>query len=209
MNESQHEFLTVALTGGIATGKTSVLARFAACGVPTIDADQLAREVVKPGSAAWKALRERFGPDSLGSGGELDRQALAVVVFADPAARRDLEAIIHPEVYEKIVRWFVEIRAQGDHRFGIADIPLLYETNREVHFDRVIVTACDPDTQVQRVMARGPATEAEARQRLAAQRPIAEKATRADFVIWTDGTPAQTDRQVEAAYHFLGGANVQ
>ena len=209
MNESQHEFLRVALTGGIATGKTSVLARFTARGVPTIDADRLAREVVKPDSAAWKALRERFGPDILGSGGELDRPALAAVVFADPAARRDLEAIIHPEVYEKIVRWLMEIRAQGDHRFGIADIPLLYETNREGHFDRVIVTACDPDTQVQRIMARGPVTEAEARQRLAAQRPIAEKVTRADFVIWTDGPPAQTDRQVEELYHFLIGANVQ
>ena len=197
------EFLRVALTGGIATGKTYVLARLAALGVPTIDADVLARKVVQPGSAAWKALGERFGPDILESTGELNRKTLAAIVFRDPAARRDLEAIIHPGVYEKIGQWFAALRAEGDHRFGIADIPLLYETIRAAEFDRVIVTACDPQTQVRRVVARGHATEDEAEQRLAAQQSIAEKVARADFVIWTDRTRAQTDREVEALYHTL------
>ena len=197
------EFLRVALTGGIATGKTYVLARLAALGVPTIDADVLAREVVQPGSAAWKALEERFGPDILESTGELDRKTLAAIVFRDPAARRDLEAIVHPGVYEKIGQWFAALRAESDHRFGIADIPLLYETNHAADFDRVIVTACDPQTHVRRVVARGHATQDEAEQRLAAQQPIAEKVARADFVIWTDRTRAQTDQQVDEVFRTL------
>ena len=98
--------------------------------------------------------------------------------------------IIHPDVYAHITTWFAALQARGDHPFGIADIPLLYETDHASDFDRVIVTACDPETQVQRVMARAGATEAEARQRLAAQWPTAEKVARADVVIRTDGTLA-------------------
>ncbi len=196
-------FLRVALTGGIATGKTVALARFAALGVPTLDADVLARDVVTPGSAALDAVRQRFGLAVLTSNGALDRKALAAIVFNDPIARRDLEAIIHPHVSAQITTWFAALQARGDHPFGIADIPLLYETNRAADFDRVIVTACDPETQVQRVMARAGATEAEARQRLAAQRPTAEKVARADLVIRTDGTLADTDRQVEELYREL------
>ena len=196
-------FLRVALTGGIATGKTVALARFAALGVPTLDADELARDVVTPGSAACHAVRQRFGPAVLTSNGALDRKALAAVVFNDPIARRDLEAIIHPDVHAQITTWFAALQARGDHPFGIADIPLLYETNHAADFDRVIVTACDPETQVQRVMARAGATEVEARQRLAAQWPTAEKVARADVVIRTDGTLAETDRQVEELYREL------
>ncbi len=196
-------FLRVALTGGIATGKTVALGRFAALGVPTLDADELARDAVRPGSAALDAVRQRFGPAVLTSHGALDRKALAAIVFNDPIARRDLEAIIHPSVYAHITTWFAALQARGDHPFGIADIPLLYETNRAADFDRVIVTACDPETQVQRVMARAGATEAEARQRLAVQRPTAEKVARADLVIRTDGTLADTDRQVEELYREL------
>ncbi len=196
-------FLRVALTGGIATGKTVALARFAALGVPTLDADELARDVVTPGSTACHAVRQRFGPAVLTSNGALDRKALAAVVFNDPIARRDLEAIIHPNVYAQITTWFAALQARGNHPVGIADIPLLYETNRAADFDRVIVTACAPETQVQRVMARAGATEAEARQRVAAQWTTAEKVARADLVIRTDGTLAETDRQVDELYREL------
>jgi dephospho-CoA kinase len=198
----KHHVLKVALTGGIASGKTYCLERFAALGVPTIDADDLAREVVEPGTAGFDAVMARFGPSVLGSDGALDRAALGRVVFADAAARQDLEAIIHPLVYEAISRWYERFRADGV-RFAVADIPLVYETRREKHFDRVVVTACRPEQQLERLMARSGLAEAEARQRLAAQLPIGEKARRADYTIDTSGSTDKTDREVYAVWKAL------
>ncbi len=192
-----------ALTGGIATGKSYVLAQFTALGIPTLDADRLARQVVEPGQPAWQAIRERFGPAVFDATGRLDRRALASLVFADPAARRDLEAIVHPPVYGAIEMWFAELAREGRHRVAIADIPLLYETGRAGAFDVVIVVACEPAEQIARLMARDGLSEAEARQRLAAQWPIADKLARADFVIRTDGPFEETDRQVRAVYQAL------
>jgi len=185
----------IALTGGIATGKSYVRARFEALGVPTLDSDVLARQAVAPGTPGLVAVINRFGQDVLDATSSLDRRKLSAIVFSDPAARRDLEAIIHPAVREETERWFASLEAHG-HAFGIADIPLLYEVGRHVDFDAVIVAACDPETQVRRVMSRDHITEAEARQRLAAQLPIDEKVRRADHVIRTEGTVAETDRQV-------------
>jgi len=185
----------VALTGGIATGKSHVRAEFDALGVPTIDADVLARLAVAPGTAGLAAVVERFGRGMLDARGELDRRRLASIVFADAGARRDLEAIIHPQVQRATDDWFAAIDPAA-HPVAIADVPLLYEVGRDRAFDRVIVVACDPETQVRRVMARDQVTEAEARQRLAAQLPIEDKVRRASFVIRTDGTVEETDRQV-------------
>jgi dephospho-CoA kinase len=189
--------IRVALTGGIASGKSHVQALFARLGVPTIDADQLARHAVVPGSQGLTAIAERFGPLVLDNSGALDRRALAAIVFADPAARRDLEAIVHPSVQQSTNRWF-ETLDPAAHVYAIADIPLLYEVGRDRDFAKVIVAACDPDTQVARVIARDALTEAEARQRLAAQMPIADKVSRADFVIDTEGSFDDTERQVRA-----------
>lgn len=189
--------LRVALTGGIATGKSHVLRRLAALGVPTIAADDLAREVVRAGGPAWRELRARFGPGVFTSDGELDRRRLGEIVFADETARRDLEAIIHPRVYAAIQAWFQTTEAAARSRFAVADIPLLFETGREADFDRVIVTACAADTQVERLMKRDGLPEPEARSRLAAQLPTEPKAAGADFVIRTDGRPEDTDRQVD------------
>jgi dephospho-CoA kinase len=185
----------VALTGGIATGKSYVRAQFEKLGVPTIDADTLAREAVAPGTAGLAAVVDRFGPAVLSSSGVLDRQKLASIVFMDPAARRDLEAIVHPAVRDATDAWF-DALDPARYSLAIADIPLLYEVGRDRDFDAVIVTAVDPETQVRRVVERDDATEAEARQRLAAQLPIEEKVARADYVIRTDGTFEQTDAQV-------------
>jgi dephospho-CoA kinase len=192
----------VALTGGIATGKSHVRARLAALGVPTIDADVLAREVVAPGTAGLASVVERFGADVLNVTGALDRRKLAAIVFADAAARHDLEAIIHPAVQRATDDWFAALDP-ATHPFAIADIPLLYEVGRDRAFDAVIVAACDPETQVRRVMARDEVTEAEARQRLAAQLPIEEKVRRADFVILTEGTVEETDQQVRRVHQRL------
>src|SRR5688572_24330387 len=151
----------IALTGGIASGKSYVRTQFAKLGVPTIDADTIARQVVAPGTAAFTDVVRRFGHGILGPSGSLDRQRLAAIVFADPAARRDLEAIVHPAVRAETEQQFSLIAA-GDAPFAIADIPLLYEVGRDRDFAAVIVAACEPHTQLQRVMARDAVTAAEA-----------------------------------------------
>jgi dephospho-CoA kinase len=187
-----------------ATGKSHVRALFAALGVPTIDSDTLAREAVAPNTPGLFAVVERFGRTVLDATGTLDRRALAAIVFADADARRDLEAIVHPSVRAATDRWFASL-ASGNHPYAIADIPLLYEVGRERDFERVIVTACDPETQVRRVMARDGASEAEARQRLAAQLPIAEKVQRADYVVNTEASMEATAAQVRAVDQELRG----
>jgi dephospho-CoA kinase len=191
----------VALTGGIATGKSYVRGRFEALGVPTIDADALARQALAPGTPELAAVVARFGEDVLDPSGALDRKRLANIVFNDPDARRDLEAIVHPGVVAVTNAWFERL---GDTvPFAIADIPLLYEVGRNRDFELVIVAACDSETQVRRVMHRDGVTEAEARQRLAAQLPIAEKVARADYVIDTSGTHEETAEQVRRVYDQL------
>jgi dephospho-CoA kinase len=193
--------LRVALTGGIATGKSFCLGLFGSLGVPVIDADLLSRAAVAPGSAALSAVASRFGPSVLAPDGTLDRAALGRIVFGDRAARADLEAIVHPEVYRRISGWFVTLPAGT--RLAIADIPLLFETGHEHDFDRVIVCACDPAEQLRRVMARDRLSEREARARLDAQWPIAAKIRRADHVIVTDRTIAETESQVRTLYERL------
>jgi dephospho-CoA kinase len=178
-----------------------VRARFDDLGVPTIDADVLAREAVAPGTPGLTAIVARFGPDVVDEQGALDRRKLATLAFADAAARHDLETIIHPVVRQRIDAWFDSLDAR--HPFAIADIPLLFETHREREFDAVIVTACDPATQITRVMARDSVSEDDARRRVAAQLPIDEKIRRADYVIDTNGTPTETEAQVRQVYRKI------
>ena len=185
----------IALTGGIATGKSHVRARFEALGVPTIDSDVLARQAVAVGSPGLAKVVERFGPGILDASGALDRHKLGSIVFADAAARHDLEHIIHPDVQRATSAWFESLPPH--HAFAIADIPLLYEIGRDRDFDAVIVAACDRETQLQRVMKRDGLSETDARRRIAAQLPIDEKVQRADFVIRTDGPFDETNRQVD------------
>jgi len=193
--------LRAALTGGIATGKSYCLQRFASLGAATIDADVLAREAVAPGSAGLRAVAERFGAGVIAAEGHLDRPALGRLVFADSKARAALEAIIHPEVYRRIREWYANLPASA--AVAIADIPLVFETGHNHDFDDVIVCACSPEEQVRRVMARDGLPEPEARARLAAQWPIAEKVARASRVIWTDRGFSETDRQVADVYTAL------
>ncbi|MBM3820146.1 MAG: dephospho-CoA kinase [Acidimicrobiia bacterium] len=192
----------IALTGGIATGKSYVREQFERLGVPTIDSDQLSREAVAPGTPGLAAVVERFGRGVLQPEGSLDRHKLAAVVFADKDARLALEAIIHPAVRQATERWFKSLDP-ARHPFAIADIPLLYEVGRDRDFEKVIVVASAPETQVRRVMERDGASEEEARQRIAAQLPIEDKVRRADYVIRTDGTCEETDRQVSAVLKEL------
>ena len=194
----------IALTGGIATGKSHVRAEFERLGVPTIDSDLLARDAVAPETLGLSRVVERFGATVIDPDGTLNRKQLASIVFSDPLARRDLEAIVHPFVRVATDRWFASLHGSG-HAFAIADIPLLYEGGRDTHFDAVIVAACDEDTQRRRVVARDKVSEAEARLRINAQLPIDEKVRRADYVIRTDASPEDTRRQVQEVYRRVGG----
>ena len=190
----------VALTGGIATGKSHCLAHFAHLGVPVVDADELARAAVSPGSAALTAIASRFGSSLIQPDGELDRKALGHIVFPDPDARKDLEAIIHPFVYRAINDWFASLESSAG--FGLADIPLLYETGHERDFDRVVVAACSEEQQVERLRGRG-LTQNEARQRIASQSPLAGKVARADYVINTSRSVEETNQRIEEVWKNL------
>jgi dephospho-CoA kinase len=196
--------LRVALTGGLASGKSFCLAAFARLGAPVIDADTLARDVVEPGTPGLGRVVRRFGPQVLGPDGRLDRGALAAIVFANDDARRDLEGIVHPEVYGAIARWFDSLSSAPA---GIAEIPLLYETHHAEDFDCVVVAACRREVQAQRARARG-MSDLEIDRRLAAQLPLDDKRRRADYVIDTDGTPAQTERQVTEIWNRFGADRI-
>lgn len=195
--------LRVALTGGIATGKSYCLARFAEAGAPTIDADILARQAVAPGTAGFDAVRSRFGAAVVTADGTLDREALGRVVFSDQDSRRVLEAIVHPAVWAAIGRWFDTVARGGQHRVAIADIPLLYETGHEGDFDAVVVASCTPDQQIARLIARAKLSREDAARRIAAQLPVADKARRAGYVIDTSGSLEETDAQVRQVWTQL------
>ena len=193
--------LRAAITGGIGTGKSFCLERFAALGAAVIDADVLAREAVSPHSPGLAAVAQRFGPGVVRPDGSLNRAALGHIVFKNPALRAHLEAIIHPEVYRRIGEWFANL--PGGTRLAIADIPLLFETGHEHDFERVIVVACRPEEQLRRVMDRDRLSEDQARARIAAQWPIEDKVKRADHVIYTDGTFEETTASVKALFQVL------
>ena len=190
--------LHVGLTGGIATGKSYVTRRLDQAGIPTIDADRLAREAVAPGSPGLRALVTRFGREMLTEAGALDRTKLAALVFQDAGARADLEAIVHPEVRRRIADWQHSLVRDGYQGPLVADIPLLFETGRTGDFDVIVVVACDRALQRARLMARDGLSAVEADQRIAAQWAIADKVRDADYVVSTDGTFADTDMQVDA-----------
>jgi dephospho-CoA kinase len=194
--------LKVALTGGIATGKSYVLDRFRHLGVPCLDADALAHGVMSQGTEATQAIATRFGADILDVNGAVNRKKLAAIVFADASTRRDLEAIVHPAVYRAIAAGLRAFEIIGDSPLAVVDVPLLHETGHADAFDRVVATVCPPATQLARLVARG-LSEPEGLQRLAAQMPAEEKAARADFVIRTDGTREETDAQVERIWRKL------
>jgi len=192
----------VALTGGIATGKSVVGRALRQEGVATVDADELAREAVAPGSPGLAAVVARFGAGVTKADGTLDRAALAALVFADAAARADLERLVHPRVRAGI-NGFLAALPPGTP--GIAEIPLVYETGWAPTFDVVVVVACRPATQRLRLMARDGLSAEEADRRLAAQWPIEDKVRLADLVVMTDGDMPSTLRAARELAGWLRG----
>jgi len=186
----------IALTGGIATGKSYVATRMREAGVPIVDADVLSREVVAPGTPGLAAVRKRFGPDAVRRDGTMDRVRVGQIVFKDKRARLDLEAIIHPAVQKAIDQFFTGLPKRTP--FAVADVPLLFETGREKEFQAVIVVACPRDMQLQRLMERNKLSREDADRRVGAQLPIDQKVKKATYVIRTDGSFAETDAQIDA-----------
>lgn len=176
----------VGLTGGIATGKSTVSRLFVECGAHLIDADVLAREAVAPGTAACREIAAVFGRDMLRQDGSADRERLGAVVFADPAKRARLEAIIHPYVFAEEERQCRAITEKDPQAIVLFDAALLIETGAHRRKDRVIVVTADEPTQLQRLMARNHLAEEEAHRRIRSQMPLADKVAVADYVI--DGT---------------------
>lgn len=191
--------MRIGLTGGIASGKSVVAARLAELGAVVIDADVLAREVVAAGTPGLAAVVARFGPSVL-AGEELDRGTLGRLVFADPAARADLEQIIHPAV-----RWrAAEIEAAAPAGAVVVHaIPLLVETGQQDDFDLCVVVDCDPARQVARLRARDGLTAEEAQARLSAQARRAERLAAADVVLGNDGAVTELIAQVDALWSGL------
>ena len=173
----------IGLTGGIATGKSYVAGKIKEAGVPIVDADVLAREVVAAGTPGLAAVRKRFGPDAVRRDGTMDRVRIAQIVFKDKRARLDLEAIIHPAVQRAIDDFFAQLPKRTP--FAVADVPLLFETKREGQFQEVVVVACPREMQLARLMERNKLSREDAERRLGAQLPIDQKVKKATHVIRT------------------------
>ncbi|MCA9586783.1 MAG: dephospho-CoA kinase [Myxococcales bacterium] len=184
------------LTGGIASGKSAVARRLRARGVPVIDADQLAREAVMPGTPGLSAIVATFGDGVLDAEGKLDRKALASLVFGDDAKRAALNAIVHPRVTALTMERAAALAERGEP-LACYEAALLVENGVADAFRPLVVVSAPADVQIARAMARDGATEAEARARLAAQAPLAAKAAAADHVIDNRGTLEDLDRRTD------------
>jgi dephospho-CoA kinase len=175
--------LKVGLTGGIASGKSTVARVFAELGAHVIDADAVARDLVPPGSPALAQVAKVFGTRVLRPDGALDRAALGAIVFADDEKRRTLEDILHPPILEEIDRRVAELERSGTVGTVVVDAALILELGLQARYDAVVVVWATPEQQEQRLVRRDGISTEEARRRIAAQMPLAQKRLRADFVV--------------------------
>lgn len=185
------------LTGGIGSGKSLVASLLRERGVPVVDADELAREVVAPGSEGLDQVLAAFGAEMRGSDGQLDRKRLAALVFSDEAARKRLNGLTHPLVRRLSQERFAELERQGV-QLAAYDVPLLFEVGLEAALRPVVLVAASEATQIERIMARDALSLADARARVAAQLPLAEKRKRADYVLDNDGTRPELAARLDA-----------
>ncbi|MFW6067851.1 MAG: dephospho-CoA kinase [Myxococcota bacterium] len=193
---------TVGLTGGIASGKSTVAGLFRALGVPVVDADAIAREIVEPGQPAYEAIRREFGDGVLAADGSIDRTKLGSIVFDDREARGRLNAITHPRIAERSGERMAELQ-KGDHPYVIYEAALLVENGAYKAFDALVVVAAERATQMHRIVQRDRLDEPQARARIDAQLPLEHKVEVADFVIHNDGDLKDTERQVQEVHGAL------
>jgi len=189
------------LTGGVGMGKSTAAEFLRARGAQVVDTDELARQLVQPGQPALVEIQTEFGKKVIAPDGRLRRDELARIVFSDAAARKKLETILHPRIRE---RWLAQIETWRGEKYPLAVvvIPLLFETRAESQFDKIICVACSAATQRERLLARGWTPE-QIKQRLAAQWPVDQKISRADFVVWTDGALDMHAQQLERIFAKL------
>lgn len=185
----------VGLTGGIASGKSTVAAILRRLGASVINADELAREVVQPGEDAWKEILDTFGPDILHDDKTLDRKKLRKIVFENPAVRKELEGIIHPRVRALAEKRIRELAGAGCSVI-VYEVPLLFEAQIHLWLRPVILVACDVETQKQRLLQRDHVTELEAQQHLDAQMSLEEKRKLADYIIENDSDLKELEQKV-------------
>jgi dephospho-CoA kinase len=197
-------FVIIGLTGNIGSGKSTVSGRLAELGAEVIDTDILAREVVAPGTAGLKKIVEAFGSGMLDENGELDRAAMAAIVFDDPGARARLEGIIHPEIYRRVEDSISQYRSgQGKAPALVVEVPLLIESGWNGKMDETWVVTTGPEEQVRRVMSRSGMSREDVVKRIAAQMSQEEKCRYADRIIDNGGAREKTRKQVDALWKEL------
>ena len=189
-----------ALTGGIASGKSTVARIFAELGALVLDADAAARQVVEPGAPGWRKLRDALGADYFEAGGELDRARLRRRIVADPAVRGQVERLLHPEIMRSLEAAWIESRTKAPERPILFDIPLLFEAGLEARFDVVVLVYVPRSVQLERLMARDHLSREEAAATLEMQLPLTAKRERSHWVIDNSGPLDQTRRQVLAVW---------
>ncbi|OQP01460.1 dephospho-CoA kinase [Geobacillus sp. 44C] len=187
--------LTIGLTGGIASGKSTVTEMIRGLGIPVIDADQVARDVVKVGEEAYEQIIKMFGQDILQENGEIDRAKLGAIVFYNEQERKKLNAIVHPAVRRRMLAE-KEAYVQKGAKTIVLDIPLLFESELTHLIDKIIVVYVDNDIQLERLMKRNGFSEEEALARIRSQMPLHEKVKKADAVINNNGTIEETKQQL-------------
>ncbi|MDP6942706.1 MAG: dephospho-CoA kinase [Myxococcota bacterium] len=194
----------IGLTGGIASGKSTVAKRLRERGVPVIDADQVARDVVAPGEPTLEHLRMTFGDEILQPDGALDRKALGAIVFSDPAKLAALNAITHPAIMARVGQRLVDLQREG-HGWVVYEAALIIENGLSPGLSGLIAVVCDPETQVARIQRRDGLTEAEARKRLAAQTDNATREEQADGVLRNDGELDALLAATDALFEAMNG----
>jgi dephospho-CoA kinase len=195
--------IRVGLTGSIAVGKSFVLDIFRELGCETLDADQVARDVVARGTVGLERVVEAFGPGILDPDGALDRAKLGSIVFSDNAKRLQLNSIVHPLVFEAQDRWLNEVEARDPDGIAIIDAALMIESGGYRRFDKLIVVWCEPELQLERLMSRNKLSRAEAEKRIASQMSQEDKKKYADFLIDTSGTFEDTRRETAEVFNRL------
>jgi len=191
------------VTGGIASGKTTVANMLEDLGVPIIDFDLLSRQVVEPGQPAFKDITDYFGDGVIDKNGTLDRKRLSTIVFRNPAKRKILEGITHPRIVEAFVRQIKEMAEKDPHGIVQVVIPLLFEVNLTHLVHKVLVVYISPDKQIERLTKRDKISHKEAENILKAQMPIDQKVAKADFVIHNEGNIDETRKAVYALWRSL------
>ena len=189
--------ILVGLTGGVATGKSTVAKMFGQCGAVVIDADQLAREVVQPGKSAWRDITHTFGTGILNPDRTINRQTLGSIVFSHPRKRRWLERLIHPRVAREQQRLARQAARIDPDAVVIYDVPLLFEAGIDKRVDKIVVVTADRETQIARLSNRNGLSRSEALRRIRSQMPMNRKCRLADFVL--DGTKDKRRLQKDVA----------